>query len=270
MLAGQSATPQVSSRRDRLTAPDAGHSHDDVRVLLLTALLLTVLPHRAPATVLGGGLTDTDCTVAFGGVDATNGASGVVCRDGDAPCDLDAATNGACRFDVSLCRAVEADGCDPRSVTRVEVTGLSLGVPAAGGGPGVCSEPTSVSVPVGTAVGVTVLARDGDEPRDVDYLNLCCVDGSAPLDALRCALQVEPDLAGCDVRIPRKATRAFAKARVLADDAWRHGGALTSRQRRRIARQLAKVQDVGRRLVGRDLCGNTLALLARHALDILP
>lgn len=240
-----------------------------MRVRLFTALALTVVSLRAWAMVLGGGLTDTDCTVAFGGVDATAGASGVVCHDGDA-CDLDATANGTCRFDVSLCRAVDAPGCSARSVTRIEVTGLSLGVPATNGEDGVCSEPTSVSVAVGTPVGVTALARDGDEPRDVDYLNLCCVDGQNPLDALRCPVQVSLDLAGCDVRIPRKATRAFAKARVLVDDAWRHGGTLSTRQRARIRRQLTKVQDVGRRLATRDRCGNTLGLLARQALDVLP
>jgi hypothetical protein len=236
---------------------------------LLTALLLAVLTAPAQAFVLGGGLTDTDCTVAFGGVEATAGASGIVCRDGDA-CDLDGATNGTCRFDVGLCRAVDAPGCEPRSVTRIEVTGLPLGVPATNGDAGVCSQPTSVMVTVGTPAGVTVLARDGDEPRDVDYLNLCCVDGTNPLDALRCPVNVSLDLAGCDVRIPRKALRAFAKARVLVDDAWRHGGTLTARQRARIRRQLTKVQEVGRRLAVRNRCGNTLGLLARHALDVLP
>ncbi len=241
-----------------------------MRVRVLTALLLTVLSSRASAIVLGGGLTDTDCTVAFGGVDATAGASGVVCQDGNAACDLDATADGTCRFDVSLCRAVDAPGCSPRSVTRIEVTGLSLGVPATNGTDGVCGEPTSVSVAVGTPVGVTALARDGDEPRDVDYLNLCCVDGANPLDALRCPVHVSLDLAGCDVRIPRKATRAFAKARVLVDDAWRRGGPLPVRQRARIRRQLTKVQDAGRRLANRDRCGNTLGLLARQALDVLP
>lgn len=240
-----------------------------MRVWSLTALLLTV-SLRASAMVLGGGLTDTDCTVAFGGVDATAGGSGIVCQDGDTACDLDATPNGNCRFDVALCRAVEAPGCTPRRVTRIEVIGLSLGVPATNGDDGVCSEPTSVSVPAGTPVGVTALARDGDEPRDVDYLNLCCVDGRNPLDALRCAVDVSLDLAGCDVRIPRKATRAFAKARMLVDQAWRQGGTPSTRQRARIRRHLTTVQAVGRRLADRDRCGNTLGLLARHALDVLP
>lgn len=240
-----------------------------MRVWFLTALLLTVIARHGSAMVLGGGLTDTDCTVAFGGVDATAGASGVVCRDGDT-CDLDATADGTCRFDVGLCRAVDAPGCNARSVTRIEVTGLSLGVPATNGEDGVCSEPTSVSVAVGTPVGVTVLARDGDEPRDVDYLNLCCVDGANPIDAVRCALHVPLDLAGCAVRIPRKAVRAFAKARTQVDDAARQGGTLSTRQRNRLRRQLAKVQSAGKRLATRDRCGNTLGLLARHALDVLP
>ena len=116
-----------------------------MRVWLLSALVFAALSHHAAAFVLGGGLRDTDCTVAFGGVDATSGSSGVVCQDG-APCDADGAVSGACRFDVGICRAVTGDGCDPRSVSKIEVTGLSLDVPA-GGDAGVCGEATMVSVP---------------------------------------------------------------------------------------------------------------------------
>jgi hypothetical protein len=236
-----------------------------VRVWLLAAFLLVAPSHRAAALVLGGGLSDTDCTVAFGGVDATAGSSGVVCRDGD-PCDADAAISGACRFDVSLCRAVAAAGCDPRIVTNIAVTGLSLDVPATAGG--VCGEPTMVSVPVASAVGVTVLARDGDEPRDVDYLNLCCVDGTNPLDAVRCAVQVDLDLSAC-ARVPRKAVRAFAKARRMIDEAWQKGETPAPKVLKRVRAQLTRVQNVGRHVADRDRCGNTLALIARHALDVL-
>ncbi|HEV7734380.1 MAG TPA: hypothetical protein VGR62_19560 [Candidatus Binatia bacterium] len=237
-----------------------------MRVLLLTAFLLAALPRRAPAIVLGGGLADTDCTVAFGGVDATAGMSGVVCRDGDT-CDLDGIVNGACRFDVGVCRAVEDPGCNPRSVTRVEVEGLALEVPDLAGDAGVCGEPTSVTLPTASAVGVTMLARDGDEPRDVDYLNVCCIDETRPLDAARCALHVDLALAGCTTRIPRKGVRAFTKARKLVEQAWSQGG--STRLVARARRQLARVQSVGQRLSDRDRCGNTLGLLARHALDVL-
>ncbi len=250
----------------RLTVRRPGHSPEGVRVWLLTALLLTALARRAPAIVLGGGLADTDCTVAFGGVDATAGLSGVVCLDGTG-CDLDGVVNGACRFDVGVCRAVEDPGCNPRSVTRVEVEGLALDVPALTGDAGVCGEATSVTVPTSSAVGVTMLARDGDEPRDVDYLNVCCVDAARPLDAARCALQVDLTLAGCTSRIPRKAVRAFTKARQMIDKAWAAGG--STRLVARARRQLTRVQSVGQRLADRDRCGNTLGLLARHALDVL-
>jgi hypothetical protein len=226
------------------------------------------MARHAAGFVLGGGLRDTDCTVAFGGVDATAGSSGLVCRDGDA-CDADTAVTGACRFDVSLCRAVTDDGCDPRSVSKVEVNGVSLDVPPTSGDAGVCGEPTMVSVPVASAVGITVLARDGDEPRDVDYLNLCCVDGTNPLDAVHCAVQVDLDLSACS-RVPRKAIRAFTKARHLVDEAWRRNETPSRRVLRRVRAQLGHVQDVGRKLSDRDNCGNTLALIARHALDVVP
>src|SRR5690242_12819030 len=81
------------------------------------------------AFVLGGGSADGDCRVAFGGVNASEGASEVVCADGDSACDLDGVADGACHFAVSLCTAVPVAGCPPVVINTIAVTGLSLAPP---------------------------------------------------------------------------------------------------------------------------------------------
>src|ERR1043166_4764918 len=48
--------------------------------------LASAMATAVGAFVLGGGNADKDCRVAFGGVEATDGESGVVCTDGDS-CD---------------------------------------------------------------------------------------------------------------------------------------------------------------------------------------
>jgi hypothetical protein len=172
------------------------------------ALLLTLVSARpGAALVLGGGFTDTDCTIAFGGVDADAGTSGVVCVDGDPTCDADGTANGVCSFAVSLCSHVSADGCGTRDVDAVHVSGLSFDAPRLDGAHH-CGAPTSVTVSTGQATGATAIARDGGEIRDVDYLNLCCVTAREHADKAACAVAVDLAAAGCK-RVPARMSRPF-------------------------------------------------------------
>jgi hypothetical protein len=68
------------------------------RRLFVAVVLATLAAAQARSFVLGGGTADKDCRVAFGGLDATAGASGVVCADGDPVCDTDGSADGACTF----------------------------------------------------------------------------------------------------------------------------------------------------------------------------
>src|SRR5207237_5329489 len=124
------------------------------------------------AFVLGGGLPDKDCRVAFGGVDATDGESGVVCTDGDPACDTDGVADGSCRFDVSLCTGVAVPGCTPEPISSITVAGLPLALPPLPSTAGACGAQLEVVVPAGAASGVTAIARSGGALKDVDYLDL--------------------------------------------------------------------------------------------------
>ncbi|MCW5893195.1 MAG: hypothetical protein KIT14_21990 [bacterium] len=226
--------------------------------LALAAALLCLTTGRALAVVLGGGLVDADCRIAFGDVDATAGASGVVCTDGDPTCDRDGVADGQCRFTVRLCTGVDAPTCDPATLSSVTVAGLALPEPPLPSQDGACGEAADVVVPVGTASGATVLARGNGALRDVDYLNLCCRSGAGLFDAARCALAVDLAVSGCTV--PRRVRRLFAAAdRLVAS------GEPTKRAVRRARRSLFKVRQKARRMAARDACGNALGLVASHA-----
>jgi hypothetical protein len=143
------------------------------------AVLALVLAASQPAAafVLGGGRSEADCRVAFAGVDATVGASGVVCVDGDPVCDRDGVVSGSCRFTVSVCTRVPEEGCAPSDITSLFMAGFTLAPPPLPDGAGACGPPTETQVAAGSAQGATVLAREGTALRDVDYLNLCCRSG---------------------------------------------------------------------------------------------
>jgi hypothetical protein len=234
------------------------------RLRLVVLLLVSTTAH---AVVLGGGLADTDCTVGFDGVDATDGASGVVCTDGDPTCDTDGVADGTCRFAIRLCTRLPAPGCTPRDVTSIAVAGLALDRPALGGG-AACGTPDALAVPVDTAVGATLIARDGDSLKDVDYLNVCCRSTPQPFDAATCALRPAPSIAGCGATVPRAFVRALAKARLLLAQAAAHP-AIAKPTARRALRKLGRMRDVARKLAASDACGDALALVASHAIGVL-
>jgi len=231
------------------------------------ALILALVAGRpARAVVLGGGFADTDCTIAFGGVDADAGASGVVCTDGDSTCDIDGVANGTCSFAVSLCAHVSADGCGTRDVDSVHVSGLAFDQPGLGGAHS-CGAPTAVTVATGHATGATAIARDAGEIRDVDYLNLCCVAAPGTADKAACAVDVDLAAAGCK-RVPARVKQPFLKARRAIDRV--ADGAGASRLVKQARRALDHARDVAQRFAQRDPCGNALGLIARHAANVLP
>src|SRR5437660_1036394 len=171
--------------------------------------LLSATATRVDAFVLGGGNADKDCRVAFGGVDTTDGESGVVCSDGDPACDVDGVADGTCRFAPSLCTGVPVEGCTPIPIESIDVAGLPLAPPALPGKAGACGATLDVAVSAGGAVGVTAIARSEGALRDVDYLNLCCRTAAGPFDAARCALAVDPAIAGSAGPLPAPAVREF-------------------------------------------------------------
>jgi hypothetical protein len=240
----------------------------DVRVgiLLAAASVAGAAPGEARAVVLGGGAVDRDCRVAWSGVDATDGASEVVCVDG-AACDTDHAADGVCSFAVGTCVGVAQDGCAGVRLDRIDTAGVVPEPPALPAADGTCGPLGEIPVPVGTVMAGTVLAWDGRELRDVDYLNLCCVAAADPLAAARCAVQVDPSASGCE-EVPRRAVRAFERARdrvaAATDNPTR-----ARRLLRKAARKAGKARKVGRRLAKRESCGNALGLMATHARDVL-
>jgi len=204
--------------------------------------------------------------MAFGGVDATDGESGVVCTDGDPACDADAVADGSCRFTVSLCTGVPEEGCVPVTLASITTAGLPLALPPLPSTADTCGPGSTITVPVGTAIGVTAIARSGDELRDVDYLNLCCRAAAAPFDASRCALAIDPVIAGCSGRLPT-AVRRFDRARAAMAQAVAHPE--RRRYLRRARRALEHVRHAAVRLARTDDCGDVLGLLADHALAMI-
>jgi hypothetical protein len=236
------------------------------RVLVL--LLLLVSLGGAHAFVLGGGLADKDCRVAFGGVDATDGASQVTCTDGG-PCDADGAADGSCRFVVGVCAGVPVAGCAPDGLTSIDVHGLPLDAPPLPSTADTCGPAAEITVPVLAQAGVTAIARDGRALKDVDYLNLCCIDTPSPLASALCAVGVSLDIAGCPgSSLPAGARSAFEHAdaflEALADGP---GPTEDRRLARKAAKQLRRARRLARRLGKRQPCGDSLGLMATHALE---
>jgi len=250
-----------------LTVGAPARTADGVQRRLVICLLILATASRAGAVVLGGGLADTDCTVGFDGVSATDGESGVVCTDGDPTCDADAVANGSCLFEVSVCTRLAAAGCAPRDISSIAVAGLPLEQPALSGS-STCGASNSIAVPVGSAVGATLIARDGSALKDVDYLNVCCRSAAAPFDAAGCALAVEPSVAGCARTVSPGFVTALAKAREMVAQAAADPSAAKPSAKRAL-RALRRMRSVARRMAKSDPCGAALGLVATHAITAL-
>jgi hypothetical protein len=235
------------------------------RRALLAALCLLASTGPATAVVVGGGNPETDCSVAFTGVDQNVGTSGVLCTDGDPACDADGEANGVCRFTVSLCTHVKARSCGAVDLTAVSVAGRSLPLPPLPSTAPGCGAPVEVQVEVGKPSETTLLAHAGANLRDVDYLNLCCVAQPAPYAAAACALHLALSASGCRAALLPKALRiGLARARALA--------ARAARRPRRGRAAAAKAVDVldglttiAHRIARRDECGDALGLMLSHA-----
>src|SRR3989442_3856121 len=135
----------------------------------LAIVMLCMVPALATlldAFVLGGGNADKDCRVAFGGVDATDGESGVVCTDGDPACDTDGVADGSCRFDVSLCTGVAVPGCTPEPISSITVAGLPLALPPLPSTAGAFCARLDVVVPAGAPPGGAADAPGGGGPPE--------------------------------------------------------------------------------------------------------
>jgi hypothetical protein len=217
----------------------------------------------AHAIVLGGGAAEKDCRLLFVGADATAGASGVVCVDGDAACDADATADGTCRFDVALCIGTVAAGCDPVALDRIAAGGVAPPAPVLPAADGTCGEPASIEVTVGSGAAGTVRAYLGSELREVDYLHLCCVVAASPLDAASCAVAVDPLGSGCEDlpdKVERKLTRARERVAAAVADA-----AIAPKMLQKAARLARRVRAIGQRIARRDDCGFALGLMMSHA-----
>jgi hypothetical protein len=236
-------------------------------VLAFSLMLAGMVAGPASAVVLGGGTADKDCRVAFGGVDATAGASGVVCADGDPACDTDGSADGACTFQLSVCVGVPVAGCQSAALDAIETAGIALSVPALPAADGTCGESTATVVPIGSTGAATLLARGGRELREVDYLNACCVAEGDAFAAAACAVAADVSASGCSA-IPDKAIRGFARAAERVDAA-RLEPSKARRLLRKAARLANKTRKVGRKLGRRNDCGHALGLMGTHARDTL-
>ena len=236
---------------------------------LAALFAVATLGRPTRAFVLGGGSPASDCRAGFGGVDATDGQSGVVCADGDPSCDLDGVANGTCQFAASVCIAIPVDGCDAVSIDGMTSSGLSFSPPPLPTHLPRCGDPLAVAVPVNTAVGAIMRAEGGGELRDIDYLNLCCRSDTTPFAAARCALSVPLHIAGCgSTPVPTATRTAFTRARNLVNRAIAEPTRANAFRKRAI-HALSQVRDRGRRLAKRNECGFGIALIASHALDTL-
>jgi len=235
-----------------------------MRAWVLVAAFLGAAPARA--FVLGGGVAEKDCRLAFGGVDATVGASGVVCVDG-AACDVDGVADGTCTFDVDVCVGVPLDGCAGVALDRIDVGGVPLVPPDLPAADGTCGPTTTVPVAAGTALATTLRGHLGAELGEVDYLNLCCVATPGTLDAAACAVAIEAAASGC-ASVPDGAGRKLERMRLRVAEAIADPGAARKRLKK-AARQAGKLRALGRKIADHDDCGFALALMASHALETL-
>lgn len=230
----------------------------------MAVCLVLAMPAASRAGVLGGGLADADCRVGFSGVDASAGAIGVVCVDGDPACDADATADGQCTFAVGLCAHLDVPGCDQSALTALTVAGLPFEPPLLETDTQTCGAPLDVAVPVGTATGATVIARERGNLRDVDYLNLCCRRTAGPLAAAACAAEIDLAVAGCEASPPRALVRAVERAQRLVESAGD-----VPRRARRARRPLNRARKLAKRLGEDQACGNTLGLVVGHAQSTL-
>jgi hypothetical protein len=237
----------------------------DARTVVLSLIVGVASP--ASGFVLGGGIANKDCRVAFGGVDPTEGASQVLCTDGD-PCDADGAVDGSCRFDVTLCTGVSIPGCAPGKVTSLDVAGFPLESPPLPSVDGECGTPSEIILPAtGGETGVSVIAHDGQALKDVDFLNLCCRSEPAPFDAALCALAALPDVACRPGVVPERKLVPFGRARgymlqAAADPAQARVLA------RKAVKELKKVKRAAKRISRTDSsCGFVMGLVASHAIE---
>ena len=119
-----------------------------------------------------------------------------------------------------------------------------------------------------TAVAGTAVALAGGAPRDVDYLNLCCRTMAGPLDASRCAVAIDPAVAGCTGSAAAVAARRFGRAR----DAVARAIASPETEKaelRHAVHALERTRRFGLRIAAYDPCGDALALLASHAVAMI-
>ena len=237
---------------------------------LAAAVLLLAIVQVSRAEVLGGGLASTDCRLVFRGLDATNGNSGVVCTDGDPTCDADGVANGTCSFAVKICTGTAASGCDTATFTSVDVSGTHIPPPRVPAPDGTCGPPTALEVPVGTSGGTTVLGLDGNQPRDVDYLQLCCLSGEAtPLEVARCALAVDLSVSGCGAhKIPAGVRQPFARARDLLKSI-SAAESVHARSLKLAFRKLGAAHGAAKRFAKHDQCGDALGLVVNYTQNMV-
>jgi hypothetical protein len=150
-----------------------------------------------------------------------------------------------------------------RSTSRVSRS-RGLLYPSAGRS---CGARSIVGVTVGTAQGTTAVATSAGELRDVDYLNLCCRTATAPLDSARCAVAVDPAIAGCGRALPAIVARRFTNARAALAHAVVNPERAHADVRRATSCHEPRASATGQRLARNNQCGDTLALIASHALD---
>lgn len=235
-----------------------------VRTVILS--LAVAAAHPASAFVLGGGIADKDCRVAFGGVDPTEGASQVLCTDGDA-CDGDGVVDGSCRFAVTLCTGVAIAGCAPGRVTALDVAGVPLAEPPLPSIDGMCGTASDITLSAaGGETAISVIARDAGALKDVDLLNLCCRAAPTPFDGALCALAALPDFACAPGVVPARKLVPFTRARELVSKA--AGEPAQARMLvRKATRELKKVKRTAKRLSRTNQCGFTMGLVVSHALE---
>src|SRR5262249_44993634 len=130
-----------------------------------------------------------------------------------------------------------------------------------------CGAFDTVDVPLGTAVGETMIASGDSGVVDVDYLNLCCASTATTADAVACAVEIDPSVAGCG-RLPVAFTNELAKVRTLVDQATADPGQALAAARHAV-RLLGRMRSSARKLGKNDVCGFSLGLVVSEAQDVL-
>src|SRR5262249_4943778 len=101
--------------------------------------------------------------------------------------------------------------------------------------------------------------------KDVDYLNLCCRGAQEPLEAQLCAVDVELSIAGCTSPMGKKIEHAWQVATLLVNQASQKP-LNVEKSLRHATRVLIHMQTRARKLGSIDMCGDTLGLIAGHAI----